>query len=155
MAQFIIAIVGPAGCGKSAFIERHRSGKYLEKHVEEAGKTTLMFQTNHYGMITFVCVESSDCVPDADAHIIMFDVNPSDFIVDKCPSPKLLCGSKCDIPRSADWITGSLLPFVNKHKIKYREISSKSNYNLDTPFLYLARKLTGHKDLCFPLMIYA
>ena len=33
--------------------------------------------------------------------------------------------------------------FHRKKNLQYHEISAKSNYNYEKPFLYLARKLTG------------
>ena len=36
-----------------------------------------------------------------------------------------------------------------KKNLQYYEISAKSNYNYEKPFLYLARKLTGDAHLAF------
>lgn len=35
------------------------------------------------------------------------------------------------------------LLYCRKKNLQYYEISAKSNYNYEKPFLYLARKLTG------------
>jgi len=39
--------------------------------------------------------------------------------------------------------------FHRKKNLAYYDISAKSNYNFDKPFLYLARKLTRIPDLTF------
>lgn len=52
--------------------------------------------------------------------------------------------------------TGSVT-FHRKKNIQYFEISAKSNYNFEKPFLWLARKLVGyasHPDPRFISFIY-
>ncbi|KAG9439966.1 hypothetical protein H6P81_020131 [Aristolochia fimbriata] len=39
--------------------------------------------------------------------------------------------------------------FHRKKSLQYYEISAKSNYNFEKPFLYLARKLAGDPNLHF------
>jgi hypothetical protein len=39
--------------------------------------------------------------------------------------------------------------FHRKKNLQYYEISAKSNYNFEKPFLYLARKLVGDANLTF------
>lgn len=39
--------------------------------------------------------------------------------------------------------------FHRKKNIQYFEISAKSNYNFEKPFLWLARKLVGYANLFF------
>ena len=39
--------------------------------------------------------------------------------------------------------------FHRKKNLAYFDISAKSNYNFETPFLWLARKLTGDEKLEF------
>ena len=40
--------------------------------------------------------------------------------------------------------------FHRKKNIQYFEISAKSNYNFEKPFLWLARKLVGNQSLVSP-----
>jgi GTP-binding nuclear protein Ran len=56
--------------------------------------------------------------------------------------PVVVCGNKCDI--NAD--RKSKQPWK-----AYFDVSAKSNYNFEAPFLYLARLLTGHDDLEFTI----
>lgn len=66
--------------------------------------------------------------------------------------PVVLCGNKVDLPRERMVKPGCIqyhrLP-KNKDRMVYYDISAKSNYNFEKPFLHLARKLTGHEDLVF------
>ena len=39
--------------------------------------------------------------------------------------------------------------YHRKKNLQYHEISAKSNYNFEKPFLYLAKKLTGDPSLHF------
>ncbi|KAJ6837873.1 GTP-binding nuclear protein Ran1B [Iris pallida] len=42
-----------------------------------------------------------------------------------------------------------MVTFHRKKNLQYYEISAKSNYNFEKPFLYLARKLAGDVNLHF------
>ena len=39
------------------------------------------------------------------------------------------------------------ITFHRKKNLQYYDISAKSNYNYEKPFLWLARKLSGEKDM--------
>jgi len=39
--------------------------------------------------------------------------------------------------------------FIEKKGLQYYDISAKSNYNFEKPFLYVARKLTGNNSCHF------
>lgn len=41
------------------------------------------------------------------------------------------------------------ITFHRKKNLQYYDISAKSNYNFEKPFLYLARKLVGDQNLEF------
>ena len=43
--------------------------------------------------------------------------------------------------------------FHRTHNCQYYDISAKSNFNYEKPFLYLARQLTGKDDLEFSAKI--
>merc|ERR1711904_674094 len=90
--------------------------------------------------------------------IIMFDVTsrltyknvPTWYrdLVRVCEGiPIVLCGNKVDI--KSRQIKPRQVTFHRKKNLQYHEISAKSNYNFEKPFLYLARKLTGDDKLIF------
>jgi GTP-binding nuclear protein Ran len=56
--------------------------------------------------------------------------------------PIVLCGNKVDVKNRQ--VKAKQVTFHRKKNLQYYEISAKSNYNFEKPFLYLARKLAGY-----------
>jgi GTP-binding nuclear protein Ran len=61
--------------------------------------------------------------------------------------PIVLCGNKVDV-KERKVKTGSVT-FHRKKNLQYFEISAKSNYNFEKPFLWLGKKLVGNPALDF------
>ena len=61
--------------------------------------------------------------------------------------PIVLCGNKVDVKNRQ--VKAKQVTFHRKKNLQYYEISAKSNYNFEKPFLYLARKLVGDPALHF------
>ena len=67
--------------------------------------------------------------------------------------PIVLCGNKVDVKNRQ--VKAKQVTFHRKKNLQYYEISAKSNYNFEKPFLYLARKLAGYGMARAPfVMIY-
>ena len=64
--------------------------------------------------------------------------------------PVVLCGNKVDIKDRK--VKAKPIVFHQKKNLQYYDISAKSNYNLENPFLWLTRKLTGDPNLEFVAM---
>ena len=64
--------------------------------------------------------------------------------------PIMLCGNKVDIKDRK--VKAKSTVFHRKKNLQYYDISAKSNYNIEKPFLWLARKLTGDHNLEFVAM---
>merc|ERR1712174_143493 len=90
--------------------------------------------------------------------IIMFDVtsrvtyknvpNWHRDLVRVCENiPIVIVGNKVDIKDRK--VKAKAITFHRKKNLQYYDISAKSNYNFEKPFLYLARKLTGEGELEF------
>ena len=90
--------------------------------------------------------------------IIMFDVtsrityknvpNWHRDLVRVCDAiPIVLTGNKVDIKDRK--VKAKLITFHRKKNLQYYDISAKSNYNFEKPFLWLARKLVGDPNLLF------
>ncbi|WP_411025011.1 hypothetical protein, partial [Salmonella sp. s54836] len=88
--------------------------------------------------------------------IVMFDVtsrvtyknvpNWHRDLVRVCENiPIVLCGNKVDIKDRK--VKPKNITFHRKKNLQYYDISAKSNYNFEKPFLYLARKLVGDPNL--------
>ena len=93
--------------------------------------------------------------------IIMFDVtsrvtyknvpNWHRDLVRVCENiPIVLCGNKVDIKDRK--VKAKAIVFHRKKNLQYYDISAKSNYNFEKPFLWLARKLVGDANLEFVAM---
>lgn len=166
-----IVLIGDGGVGKSCFLQRHRSGEFNNKYIPTIGVEVypIVFNTN-YGNITFNCW---DCAGQekfgglrngyyikAKAAIAFFDVtsrptfkNIESWILEfkriELKAPVVVCGNKCD------YSDRKVMPTNIKKKFPddfYYDISARTNYNFDKPFLKLARLLTGHDDLFFTEM---
>ncbi|KAJ2350321.1 GTP-binding nuclear protein gsp1/Ran [Coemansia sp. RSA 2673] len=61
--------------------------------------------------------------------------------------PIVLCGNKVDIKERK--VKAKTITFHRKKNLQYYDISAKSNYNFEKPFLWLARKLVGDPNLEF------
>ncbi|KAJ3966673.1 GTP-binding nuclear protein RAN [Lentinula raphanica] len=61
--------------------------------------------------------------------------------------PIVLCGNKVDVKERK--VKTGAVTFHRKKNLQYFELSAKSNYNFEKPFLWLARKLVGNSSLEF------
>lgn len=61
--------------------------------------------------------------------------------------PIVLTGNKVDVKERK--VKAKAITFHRKKNLQYYDISAKSNYNFEKPFLWLARKLIGNPNLDF------
>eukprot|EP00039_Didymoeca_costata_P009331 m.123381 g.123381 ORF g.123381 m.123381 type:complete len:159 (-) comp14444_c0_seq8:122-598(-) len=59
--------------------------------------------------------------------------------------PMVLCGNKVDVKDRK--VKARSIVFHRRKNIQYFDISAKSNYNFEKPFVHLARKLSGEPSL--------
>lgn len=166
-----VVIVGDSGCGKTSFVKRHLTGNFNIKPLPTVSVEVhpLLFHTTE-GTIhlnTWDCSgnEKSDGFRDgyyigAEAVIVMFDVTNQKsfesvekwvldvFRVIPINIPIALCGNKVDV---MDRVVKAeqIQPYIEKFGFHYFDVSAKSNYNYEKPFLYLLRKLTNKENLQF------
>ncbi|KAJ3127269.1 GTP-binding nuclear protein gsp1/Ran [Nowakowskiella sp. JEL0407] len=161
---FKLVLVGDGGTGKTTFVKRHLTGEYEKRYVATIGVEVhpLNFHTN-YGQVCFntwdtAGQEKFGGLRDGQCAIIMFDVtarityknvpNWHRDLVRVCDNiPIVLCGNKVDIKERK--VKAKTITFHRKKNLQYYDISAKSNYNFEKPFLWLARKLSGKTDLDF------
>jgi GTP-binding nuclear protein Ran len=62
--------------------------------------------------------------------------------------PIVLTGNKVDVKERK--VKAKTITFHRKKNLQYYDISAKSNYNFEKPFLWLARKLVGNATLVSP-----
>jgi len=166
---FKLVLVGDGGVGKTTFVKRHMTGEFEKKYVATLGVEVhpLDFTTNR-GPITFNVWDTAGQEKfgglrdgyyiQGQCAIIMFDVTSRityknvptwhKDLVRVCENiPIVLCGNKVDIKDRK--VKAKAITFHRKKNLQYYDISAKSNYNFEKPFLWLARKLAGDPNLEF------
>ncbi|PAV23997.1 GTP-binding nuclear RAN [Pyrrhoderma noxium] len=168
-ATFKLVLVGDGGTGKTTFVKRHQTGEFEKKYIATLGVEVhpLKFSTN-FGDICFNVWDTAGQEKfgglrdgyyiQGQCGIIMFDVtsrityknvpNWHRDLVRVCENiPIVLCGNKVDVKERK--VKTAAVTFHRKKNLQYFEISAKSNYNFEKPFLWLARKLVGNQTLEF------
>jgi len=167
--SFKLILVGDGGTGKTTFVKRHLTGEFEKKYLPTLGVEVhpLVFHTNR-GPIRFNVWDTAGQEKfgglrdgyyiQGQAAIIMFDVtsrmtyknvpNWHKDLVRVCENiPIVLCGNKVDIKDRK--VKPKQITFHRKKNLQYYDISAKSNYNFEKPFLWLVRKLAGDANLIF------
>ncbi|KAK6344976.1 GTP-binding nuclear protein gsp1/Ran [Orbilia javanica] len=166
---FKLVLVGDGGTGKTTFVKRHLTGEFEKKYIATLGVEVhpLGFSTN-FGQIQFDVWDTAGQEKfgglrdgyyiNGQCGIIMFDVtsrityknvpNWHRDLVRVCENiPIVLCGNKVDVKERK--VKAKTITFHRKKNLQYYDISAKSNYNFEKPFLWLARKLSGEPNLEF------
>lgn len=170
VTQFKVILVGDGGVGKTTFVKRHLSGEFERRYIPTMGVEVhpLAFYTN-LGQIVFNVWDTAGQEKfgglrdgyyiNGNAAIIMFDVlskttykNVNQWhrdITRVCENiPIVLCGNKIDVKERK--VTPKQIMFHRKKtNMQYYDISAKSNYNFEKPFLWIARKLSGDNTCSF------
>merc|ERR1712219_47621 len=148
---------------------RHLTGEFEKKYVATLGVEVhpLVFHTNR-GQIRFNVWDTAGQEKfgglrdgyyiQGQCAIIMFDVTgrityknvPVWFrdLMRVCEAiPIVLVGNKVDVKERK--VKVKQINFHRKKNLGYYDISAKSNFNFEKPFLWLARKLVGDPNLEF------
>ncbi|KAL1859930.1 GTP-binding nuclear protein gsp1/Ran [Paecilomyces lecythidis] len=154
---------------QTTFVKRHLTGEFEKKYIATLGVEVhpLSFTTN-LGPIQFDVWDTAGQEKfgglrdgyyiNGQCGIIMFDVtsrityknvpNWHRDLVRVCENiPIVLCGNKVDVKERK--VKAKTITFHRKKNLQYYDISAKSNYNFEKPFLWLARKLVGNQTLEF------
>lgn len=156
--QFTIVIVGDRGVGKSTFINRHKTGMFTRAHVPtNAIVDTLLSFSTSVGQIDIIVKEvlAFQNIPRCDGCIVMFDTcnritfkNVNIWIRDVVKSngniPITVCGNKVDIPARKVRTKSIRSEQFPARGYTYYDISARSNYNFEKPFLRLLQELVAN-----------
>jgi len=166
---FKLVLVGDGGTGKTTFVKRHLTGEFEKKYIATLGVEVhpLGFSTN-LGNIQFDVWDTAGQEKfgglrdgyyiGGHCGIIMFDVtsrityknvpNWHRDLVRVCENvPIVLCGNKVDVKERK--VKAKAITFHRKKNLQYYDISAKSNYNFEKPFLWLGRKLCDNPTMDF------
>jgi GTP-binding nuclear protein Ran len=169
VAFFKLILVGDGGTGKTTFVKRHLTGDFEKRYVATVGVDVhpLVFYTSR-GKICFNCWDTAGQEKfgglregyyiQGNCAIIMFEVTsrqtyknvPNWYrdIVRVCDNiPIVLVGNKVDAPDRQ--VKGKMITFHRRKGLQYYDISAKSNYNFEKPFLWLAKRLANDAELTF------
>jgi len=169
--EYKIVLLGDGGCGKTTFIKRFINGEFEKRYLATLGVevTSIPFETTK-GPVTLSVWDTAGqekfgglrdgYYTGAHLAIIFFDVtskitfkNLGQWILDfrnKCPTaPIIIVGNKVDIKeRKVKVQMGNALA----HKYErcfYFDLSTKSCYNYDKPFLVGLKTLLNDWNLQF------
>merc|ERR1711988_1999315 len=167
--EFKLVLVGDGGVGKTTLVKRHLTGEFEKKYIPTLGVEVhpLKFTTN-CGVICFNVWDTAGQEKmgglrdgyyiQGECAIIIFDVtsrityknvpNWHRDLVRVCENiPIVLVGNKVDVKERK--VKVKQINFHRKKNLNYYDISAKSNFNYEKPFLSLAKKLVGDQHLGF------
>lgn len=167
--EFKLVLIGDGGVGKTTFVKRHLTGEYEKKYIATVGVEVhpLTFFTSR-GPLCFnvwdtAGQEKLSGLRDGyyiggQCGIIMFDVTSRVTyknvpkwhrdLVRVCENiPIVLVGNKVDIKDRK--VKAKQITYHRRHNLQYFDVSAKSNYQFEKPFLWLAKRLSGDPNLVF------
>lgn len=167
--EFKLVLVGDGGVGKTTLVKRHLTGEFEKKYIPTLGVEVhpLKFTTN-CGPLTFNVWDTAGQEKfgglrdgyyiQGQCAVIMFDVTSRITyknvptwhrdIVRVCENiPIVLVGNKVDVKDRQ--VKAKNIQFHRKRNLQYYDLSARSNYNFEKPFLWLARRLTNQPNLQF------
>jgi len=168
--RYKCSIIGGAGTGKTAFIDRHKTGDFETSYIPTHGikSSNLRFHTSTGDFVFYISdiggqgmydySEIQEYTKDSDLVIILFDVTNKityDFareyyIRAKQIAPNavfILCGNKVDCKDRK--VKSDMIKLHREFNMHYWDISAKSGYNTEKPFLHAIRKLTDNNNVHF------
>ncbi|KAK4395297.1 GTP-binding nuclear protein Ran2 [Sesamum angolense] len=153
--SFKLVLVGDGGTGKTTFVKRHLTGEFEKKYEPTIGVEVHHLTSSQilgrYGFTVGILLGRRSLEDSEMVTTRLTYKNVPTWHRDLCRVceniPIVLCGNKIDVKNRQ--VKAKQITFHRKKNLQYYEISAKSNYNFEKPFLYLARKLAGAPDLYF------
>ena len=167
VVEFKLVLIGDGGVGKTTFVKRHLTGEYEKRYIATVGVEVhpLRFTTSRGNVVFNVWdtagQEKLSGLRDGyyiggQSGIIMFDVTSRITyknvpkwhrdLVRVCENiPIVLVGNKVDVKDRK--VKAKQITYHRRHNLQYFDVSAKSNYQFEKPFLWLARRLSGDPAL--------
>ena len=164
---FKLVLIGDGGVGKTTFVKRHLTGEFEKRYIPTHGVEVhpMNFETSRGEVILDVWdtagQEKLGGLRDGyyikgQCGIIMFDVTsrvtyknvPRWYkdVTRVCDNiPLVLVGNKVDVKDRK--VKAKQITFHRKRNLQYYDVSAKSNYQFEKPFVWILRRLSGDKDL--------
>ncbi len=165
--EYKLILCGDGGVGKTTFVKRHLTGEFEKKYIATLGVEVhpMEFFTTR-GKIRFMVWDTAGQEKlaglrdgyyiGADCGIMMFDITSrttyknvpkwyKDIIRVVDNIPIVLVGNKVDVKERK--VKAKQILFPRKHGIQYYDISAKSNYQFEKPFIWLLKKLLQDPSL--------
>ena len=167
VATFKLVVIGDGGVGKTTFVKRHITGEFQKPYIPTKGA-----EVSEMNLMTSrgnICLKIWDTAGqekfgslrecyyvDAQCAIIMFDLSSRQTyknvpkwykdLTKICENiPVVLVGNKADVKERK--LKARQITFHRKRNLQYYDVSAKSNYQYEKPFLWLLRQLTGDSNL--------
>jgi GTP-binding nuclear protein Ran len=167
IANFKLVIIGDGGVGKTTFVKRHISGEFQKPYIPTKGaEVSHIDLTTNRGKLRFTIWDTAgqekfgslrECYYiEANCAIIMFDLTSRQTyknvpkwhkdLTKICENiPIVLVGNKADAKDRK--LKARQINFHRKRNLQYYDVSAKSNYQYEKPFIWLLRQLTGDPNL--------
>lgn len=164
MSAFKVVLLGACGSGKTTFLTRHKTGKFLTSYVPtiDPQMTSLIFPTEVGDTVLNIWDVGGTHSPHdtiysgADAFIVFIDLSSPDSSIAKMKeyineirkirgndAKIVILGNKCEVESCR---TSQLHQQKIANDFRYFPISVKRNIDLEKVFLYLVRLLNGDKE---------
>jgi GTP-binding nuclear protein Ran len=159
-----VLLVGDSNVGKSSYINRCLTGDFNnDNSIIDKEENNIIINTNKGKY----CLNISEITEynNNDAIIFMFDTMNIETLkniekkiqhINNNKIPSILVGNKIDIINQKDKkkIYKQIIKITNKYNMLYYNISAKTNYNFEKPYLNILRLLTNNKQLNFNVDSY-
>lgn len=173
--NYKLIIVGDSCVGKTSFIHRLLTGEFIKQYIPNKNLEVkkIEFNSENYKFLFEIWIlhENMEEIKieyfiDVDCVIILCDSSSKVSVKNvatwynkilKCcgnsiPVPVLIVGNKADIKGDIKYRSNSKnhsFTFFRKNSLKYIEISAKSSYRVEDPFLYFCRMFLKNPQLNF------
>ena len=150
--MFQVKLVGDVNVGKSSWIRRLMFGDFIPTKFCSGDVYLYRFEQTDFLIYD---TDKYTNTPEFDAFVFFYENNLSPQLINqmnKCDLPYILCRTKCDINnmnltelrnhhRFLIESIHTFKPYSNNKNMRYYDISAKTCYNFDKPFVGLIQLL--------------